>query len=851
MSTRIRAAGGHRNLEKGPEHRDKRLSKERIVLQSTVMLAAVLTAVSLCLGAGPAEAPGRVYVGLYLADVSELEVKQGRFKADLEVWQKWRGAQKPPELLFLNGEIESKDELSTESDGDWRSVRWRVQGSFRGTFPLHDYPFDSQRISIDLALPEAAGTLVADLAGSGLAEQFSITGWTYEPFFKAETRRKKVSSDFGSIATEGEPRRQSELSFVVELSRPRLAYALKFLVPLGVILAMALLALVLPGERIDVRAGVGVTALLSCVAFQFAAAEDVPNVSYLVIADKLFLLSYVLNLTTMVQSVLAFMLWDRRPRLSRRLDLAMIVLISGVAIIGFARLLRPRDRAAEENLATLTAPPSRPTTVRPVLRVGVVELSSLLGQNIPSLLHRGLLQKDDQGEWRPFLATHLPSMTNEWVRFLPGGGMSIRWNLKPGLKFSDGSPLTAEDVAASVARNANVTRIRSEALSPTLYVLEYSDRAPNNIGNLIVYPSEAVARFADVDGGSRLFAEGLRTAPPPGDGPYFVESFEVGKALTLRVNPHFAGRPPAFETVEFHLRQDSAALAQALARGEVDIAPRINHDALQPVAAAHPNLITWQLPGDDLSALIPDLSSAPFKDARARHALMLSLDREALSTLLNGPGSDSVPLTFRLSTAPDFEPGVRRWPRDPAAARKLLIEAGHSLPFEVKIFSLDAKAGRPLEYRKMLESQLAEGGFKVKWEFYSGPVPPEIARGTHGGLRLGSLATGSLRRVFNRRSEGAAWSRAPDGVNDEAIIKDLDRHATTLFEERRDVISRRLQKEFAERLPIIPIAYFQFQGGQTRELQGVKPPRADVPIYWNVEDWYLGPPPPAIDGGSP
>ena len=31
-----------------------------------------------------------------------------------------------------------------EADGEWRSARWRVQGTFRGTFPLHHFPFDPQ-----------------------------------------------------------------------------------------------------------------------------------------------------------------------------------------------------------------------------------------------------------------------------------------------------------------------------------------------------------------------------------------------------------------------------------------------------------------------------------------------------------------------------------------------------------------------------------------------------------------------------------------------------------------------------------------------------------------------------------
>lgn len=135
--------------------------------------------------------PRNVYVGAYLTDVSDFDLKAGRFKADLRVWVKWLGdANDVPELTFENAEVDSKDALGRESDAAWHSVKWRVQGTFRGDFPLQAFPFDRQTLPVVLGLAETEGVLVPDLGASGMSPAFSITGWNYEPYFAARTEHR-------------------------------------------------------------------------------------------------------------------------------------------------------------------------------------------------------------------------------------------------------------------------------------------------------------------------------------------------------------------------------------------------------------------------------------------------------------------------------------------------------------------------------------------------------------------------------------------------------------------------------------------------------------------------------------
>src|SRR5207302_6155735 len=103
---------------------------------------AAIAAVALMPARTAAQPPPRVYVGAYLTDVSDFDLKAGRFKADLRIWVKWLGTEEVPALTFDNAEIDSKDELGKENDGAWHSVQWRVQGTFRGEFPVNACPFD-------------------------------------------------------------------------------------------------------------------------------------------------------------------------------------------------------------------------------------------------------------------------------------------------------------------------------------------------------------------------------------------------------------------------------------------------------------------------------------------------------------------------------------------------------------------------------------------------------------------------------------------------------------------------------------------------------------------------------------
>lgn len=785
----------------------------------------------------PAPATQRTYVGVYLNDVSGFDVKEGRFRADLQLWCKWAGDATPPAIELLNGEIESREEVARESDGNWHGVRWRVQGTFRGTFPLHRFPFDTQELTIQIVAPPSAGELVPDLAGSGMEESFSITGWIYEPWFHANTVTRRLGSDLGAVAREGTPHEDQVVTFGVELERPFIAYAVKFILPLSVILAMGCLAVLLPGDRIDVRSGIGVTVLLACVAFHFSQSDSLPEVPYLVLADKLFLGSYALIFIMFTVSIVAYLLFQTDPRLSRKIDLVTFI---GIPAIGLVLIVWEVNRPAPEpvpvasaNASASPAPSATPTPPsREVLRVGALSLGGV----VSSLTRRGLAPLQPDGSRAAHLVDVVPSMTNDRVRLLPDGGMRVRWRLRKGLKWSDGTPISTGDLVFSLTTLENPDRIAVEVKDARTIDVRYRNRLAEHLLPFNVVPKHVMEPGFTT---REVMFKRVSTEIVPGDGPYRTVALTPDVSAAFERNPHFPGAPATFARIEVKEFSDSEASAAALRAGEIDFIPTISINGIEKVRG-DANVVLRQQLGEILIFLQPDLGAPPFDDVRVRRAIALAVNRTAIAKTLYG--DQGIPSTnYRAPTDSDVEPDVPAIPFDPAAARKTLVATGLHIPIPLTFTHIELKEGTPGALAVFaIVKDLEAAGFAVK------RVPVKSSQeahrtGKHGGLLYyNRAADGSIAPYWNvPYANGGYRTEKTNAVFDAAVKAELDRHGATLFDERRTVISKRLQKMFAERLPVIPIALGSRTTAAHVKLSGPAAPGEASSWWWNVETWTM------------
>lgn len=801
-------------------------------------LALILTVLAAA-DAPAAKAPRRVYVGAYLTDVSDFDLKAGRFKADLMVWAKWMGAEAPPTISFENGEVDSKEALGQEHDGDWRSVRWRVQGTFRGDFPVHSFPFDRQTLPVVFGLPESEGQLVPDLGASGMSSAFSVTGWDYEPYFSARSDQKAFSSDLGSVAREGQSTRINRVAFTVELRRPAGPYFFKFALPLLLILVMALLALFLPPTHIEVRSAMAMTALLSCFAFQYSQSQSLPDVSYLVAADAFFLGAYVFVSATLVLSVISFRSREKRPQVARLADRLGVLGLPAATVVSAIWVSAAAGEATPQAPRAAQSQERRPS--QPALRVGVGALESLNTGGLPPRRAAAVV-RTAEGDFRPVWMEEAPAMTNALVRLLPGGGMRVRWQLRQNARWSDGTPLTSQDLLFSFQTAQNPLRTGLEAIDARTVDVTYSVRRAEWLSNFTIFPG-AKLQGAFADGGREVLFRASNEAGMPGGGPYVLKSLEPGQGAVFERNPHAPGAPPVFERVEYKVFGKPEDSARALLAGEIDLLPAVGGDAWTALQGK-PEVRLLEQPGDLLYVLIPNLKEGPWADLEARRALMQVIDRQALAKIL-----EPLPAQLAASWRSGFKsPAVPRYA--PAEGKKALEGLGLAgAPLPLHVMKMKDKSADYVQLYQRLAEDLKAAGLAVTIEEHDQLVPLFLRRDHQGLIFLSRDTTDPIRYLNVPYTAGHYLVEAPSGPHfDAPMVEAFERFASSLYQERRAALERQLMALWAERLPMLPLLLTSRLAAVRAELEGPAFGEADS-LFWNLSDWRRREPAAAASGG--
>ena len=143
---------------------------------------------------------------------------------------------------------------------------------------------------------------VPDRRPVALSEDLTLPGWKFgEPTLEVVGNR--YDTDFGDPTADGPV--YSRVVLNVPVVRPRGPYATKLFLPMLLVALTAALALSVHPRYVEGRIGIGITALLTLVALQITSNSSLPEVDYLLLLDKLYILSYgfvVLTLAVIVRN---------------------------------------------------------------------------------------------------------------------------------------------------------------------------------------------------------------------------------------------------------------------------------------------------------------------------------------------------------------------------------------------------------------------------------------------------------------------------------------------------------------------------------------------------------------------
>lgn len=327
--------------------------------------------------------------------------------------------------------------------------------------------------------------------------------------------------------------------------------------------------------------------------------------------------------------------------------------------------------------------PEEPITLNPYLAVAPIV------RQVADATTAGLTTIDASGNFQPVLAAELPTLAN--------GGVSpdfrtVTWRLRPALRWSDGAPLTADDIrftweAVAHPESGNVLSLGFDLIDRI--------ETPDDLTAVVHYKAMNLAYLQQFRGG--LLPRHATGAPaemsnwawnrqPVSAGPFVVSEWTLGESIVMVRNPHYyLPGQPYLDRLLFAITPDTNSQIALMAQGEAQahLWPGESKELYDQQMVGQATLA--EIPSQWNMALYLNLSQ-PFDedpgstpphpilgDLRVRQALAHAIDYERIITEVNPGVAPAVgPFAYGWYGCDQERP----YPYDPAKARALLAAAG-------------------------------------------------------------------------------------------------------------------------------------------------------------------------------
>lgn len=489
-----------------------------------------------------------------------------------------------------------------------------------------------------------------------------------------------------------------------------------------------------------------------------------------------------------------------------------------------------------------------------------------------------------------------PALAKSWT--VSRDGKQYTLHLRRGIRFSDGQPLTADDVVFSFqlyldekidspqrdllivgGKPITVEKIDADTVRFTLaQPYAAADRLFDGFAILPKHLLESAYRS-----GSFLQALSISMTPSQfaGLGPFRLKEYVPGERIVLERNPYYwkqdtgGNRLPYLNEIVFLFVSSEDAQAIRFQAGDTDILDRFSAENFAVLArqqaARHYhlddlgpgleyNFLFFNL--NDLGPKVsPDVARKQiwFQDVRFRQAVSAAIDREAIVRLVyNGRAT---PLWTQVTPGNKLwiDPSIPRPPKSDSRARDLLKAAGFSWksdgtlvdskssPVEFSILTSSSNAQR-VKIATLIQDDLSQLGMNVhvvSLEFHA--MVDRLLNSHDYEAALMGLASGDAdptaeMNVWMSNGDTHLWhpnESKPATLWEAEIDRLMQQQLVTLDYAKRKIIYDRVQEIIAENLPVICLVSPNILVGASDRVGNFQPAILDPYTLWNIDDLYV------------
>jgi peptide/nickel transport system substrate-binding protein len=509
---------------------------------------------------------------------------------------------------------------------------------------------------------------------------------------------------------------------------------------------------------------------------------------------------------------------------------------------------------------------------------------------ISDMCARGLMILDTTGHWQPVMINAIPDFDNGLAEFIEEDGVKkikAHFELKEGLKWGDGAPITSADVKFSwdVGMHENISvgereiwaqieRIELDPEDPLKFTFIYKQARWdfNQLPQFTLLPKHLEGPVFEQHAPTPESYEKntLYGTDPlnPGlyNGPYRISEIELGSHVVLTPNEHFWGDPPHFQKIVVKLIPDTSTLEANLLSGTIDMISNLGLTFDQAVAFEK-RIIAGNLPYRvefEPSLLYEhldvQLGNPILQDVRVRKALVYAIDRDALSqALFEGKQPKALhniaPVDPWYTDDPDK---IVLYEYSPRKARQLLDEAGWEMGADGYRYKDGEKLSLQLmttagnKTRELVQAWLQEEWKKVGVDIYIENEPARVYFGEtvrkslYKGLAMFAWFSSpennprSTMHSSNIPTEDNGWSGQNSmrwvNADVDALIEEID---VTFDHDARVELVAQILYHYTNDVPVIPLYYRTSNAVIPANLQGYHLSPHQYSAANHIEYWHL------------